>query len=32
VETVRSLPTAAEVRAAVTDYVFGLATPRKEPV
>ena len=26
------LPTAADVKAVVTDYVFGLATPRKEPV
>ncbi|HUS29636.1 MAG TPA: phosphoenolpyruvate--protein phosphotransferase [Kofleriaceae bacterium] len=32
VERVRNLPTAAEVRAVVTDYVFGLATPKKEPV
>ena len=32
VERVRNLPTAAEVRAVVTDYVFGLATPLKEPV
>jgi phosphotransferase system enzyme I (PtsI) len=32
VERVRNLPTAAEVRAMVTDYVFGLATPRKVPV
>lgn len=32
VERVRNLPTAAEVRAMVTDYVFGLATPLKEPV
>jgi phosphotransferase system enzyme I (PtsI) len=32
VDRVRNLPTAAEVRAMVTDYVFGLATPRKEPV
>jgi phosphoenolpyruvate-protein phosphotransferase (PTS system enzyme I) len=32
VEKVRPLPTAADVRAVVTDYVFGLATPRKEPV
>ncbi|HEX5060725.1 MAG TPA: phosphoenolpyruvate--protein phosphotransferase [Kofleriaceae bacterium] len=32
VERVRNLPTAADVRAMVTDYVFGLATPRKEPV
>jgi phosphotransferase system enzyme I (PtsI) len=31
VERVRNLPTAAEVRAMVTDYVFGLATPRKGP-
>jgi hypothetical protein len=29
---VRNLPTAADVRAVVTDYVFGLATPKKEPV
>ena len=26
------LRTEADVRAMVTDYVFGLATPRKEPV
>lgn len=32
VERIRNLPTAAEVRAVVTDYVFGLATPLKEPV
>jgi len=32
VERVRNLPTASEVRAVVTDYVFGLATPKKEPV
>jgi phosphotransferase system enzyme I (PtsI) len=32
VERVRNMPTAADVRAVVTDYVFGLATPRKEPV
>lgn len=32
VEKVVHLPTAADVRAMVTDYVFGLATPRKEPV
>jgi phosphotransferase system enzyme I (PtsI) len=32
VERVKVLPTAADVRAMVTDYVFGLATPRKEPV
>jgi phosphoenolpyruvate-protein phosphotransferase (PTS system enzyme I) len=32
VERVRNLPTAADVRAVVTDYVFGLATPKKEPV
>jgi len=32
VERIRNLPTAAEVRALVTDYVFGLATPRKVPV
>jgi phosphotransferase system enzyme I (PtsI) len=32
VDRVRSLPTAADVRAMVTDYVFGLATPRKGPV
>jgi phosphotransferase system enzyme I (PtsI) len=32
VERVRNLPTAAEVRAMVTDYVFGLAVPKKEPV
>ncbi len=32
VERVRTLPTASDVRAMVTDYVFGLATPRKEPV
>jgi phosphotransferase system enzyme I (PtsI) len=32
VERVRNLPTAADVRATVTDYVFGLATPLKEPV
>jgi phosphotransferase system enzyme I (PtsI) len=31
VERVRNLPTAADVRAVVTDYVFGLATPKKEP-
>ncbi|NVB77603.1 MAG: phosphoenolpyruvate--protein phosphotransferase [Kofleriaceae bacterium] len=32
VDKVKKLPTAAEVRAVVTDYVFGLAVPRKEPV
>ncbi len=32
VERVRNLPTAADVRAVVTDYVFGLATPKKVPV
>ncbi len=32
VDRVTNLPTAAEVRAVVTDYVFGLAVPRKEPV
>jgi phosphotransferase system enzyme I (PtsI) len=32
VESLRSIPTAAEVRAAVTDFVFGLTTPKKEPV
>jgi phosphotransferase system enzyme I (PtsI) len=32
VERVRNLPTASDVRAVVTDYVFGLATPKKEPV
>jgi phosphotransferase system enzyme I (PtsI) len=32
VEKVRNLPTAAEVKAVVTDYVFALSTPRKEPV
>jgi phosphotransferase system enzyme I (PtsI) len=32
VDRVKNLPTAADVRAVVTDYVFGLATPRKEPV
>jgi phosphotransferase system enzyme I (PtsI) len=32
VDRVKHLPTAADVRAVVTDYVFGLATPRKEPV
>jgi hypothetical protein len=32
VERVRVLPTAAEIRAVVTDYAFGLATPKKEPV
>jgi phosphotransferase system enzyme I (PtsI) len=32
VERVRHLPTAADVRAVVTDYVFGLAVPKKEPV
>jgi phosphotransferase system enzyme I (PtsI) len=32
VEKVRNLPTAAEVKAVVTAYVFGLAVPRKEPV
>src|SRR6187200_2433380 len=32
IERVRNLPTAAEIRAVVTDYVFGLTTPRKEPV
>jgi len=32
VERVRLLATAADVKAAVTDYVFALATPRKEPV
>ena len=32
VERIAKLPTAAEVRAMVSDYVFGLAEPRKEPV
>ncbi|HTL38201.1 MAG TPA: phosphoenolpyruvate--protein phosphotransferase [Kofleriaceae bacterium] len=32
VERARNLPTAAEIRAVVTDYVFGLAVPKKEPV
>jgi phosphotransferase system enzyme I (PtsI) len=32
VETVRNLPTAGEVKAVVTDYVFGLTVPKKEPV
>jgi phosphotransferase system enzyme I (PtsI) len=32
VDKVRNLPTASEVKAVVTDYVFGLSTPRKEPV
>jgi phosphoenolpyruvate-protein phosphotransferase (PTS system enzyme I) len=32
VERVRNLPTAAEVKAVVTDFVFGLTTPKKEPV
>jgi phosphoenolpyruvate-protein phosphotransferase (PTS system enzyme I) len=32
IERIRNLPTAAEVRAMVTDYVFGLAVPKKEPV
>jgi phosphotransferase system enzyme I (PtsI) len=32
VDRIKNLPTAAEVRALVTDYVFGLSTPRKEPV
>ena len=32
VERIRNLPTASEVKAVVTDYVFGLAVPRKEPV
>jgi hypothetical protein len=32
VEQVRTLATAGEVKAMVTDYVFGLATPKKEPV
>ncbi len=31
VETVRNLPTAADVKAVVTDFVFALATPRKDP-
>ena len=29
IDTVRNLPTAAEVKAVVTDFVFALATPRK---
>lgn len=32
VDTVRNLPTAAEVRSVVTDFVFALAKPRKELV
>ncbi len=32
VEHVRNLATAGEVKAVVTDYVFGLATPKTEPV
>jgi phosphotransferase system enzyme I (PtsI) len=32
VEKIKNLPTAAEIRAVVTDYVFALQTPRKEPV
>ena len=32
VERVKNLATAAEIRAVVTDYVFGLSTPKKEPV
>jgi phosphoenolpyruvate-protein phosphotransferase (PTS system enzyme I) len=32
VEKVRTLATAAEVKAVVTDYVFALTTPKKEPV
>ena len=32
VDRVRNLPTAAEVKAVVTDFVFGLTTPKKEPV
>jgi phosphotransferase system enzyme I (PtsI) len=32
VERVKNLPTAGEVKAVVTDYVFGLAVPKKEPV
>jgi phosphoenolpyruvate-protein phosphotransferase (PTS system enzyme I) len=32
VERVRNLPTAADVKAVVTDFVFGLTTPKKEPV
>jgi hypothetical protein len=31
VARVRTLPTAAEVRAMVSDYVFSLAAQRKEP-
>jgi phosphotransferase system enzyme I (PtsI) len=31
VATVRDLPTPKEVRGLVTEYVFGLAPPRKEP-
>ena len=30
VAKVRNLPTAADVRAVVTDYVFGLMAPRQE--
>ncbi len=29
---IKNLPTAAEVRAVVSDYMFGLSTPRKGPV
>lgn len=32
VERLRDVPTAADVRAAVTDYVFGLQPPKKESV
>jgi len=32
VERIRNLTTAAEIRAVVTDYVFALQTPKKEPV
>ncbi len=32
VEKVRTLSTAADVKAVVTDYIFGLTTPKKEPV
>jgi phosphotransferase system enzyme I (PtsI) len=32
VDRVRNLPTAAEVKAVVTDFIFGLTTPKKEPV
>jgi phosphoenolpyruvate-protein phosphotransferase (PTS system enzyme I) len=32
VESLRNLATAAEVKAVVTDFVFGLTTPKKEPV